>query len=390
MINQSAINPRVFDGFETVQIVIKALQIFLVSILCALCVHTADAQQQSKSPSVDWLTGKELEKASLLAVSGDFQGAPLRQRLMQFAKRQRIGIFVDRRVDPMIELNMSFVDLTVEQFLWKLADQCELGICQVGDVFYVGPRETAKTLPILLLQLHEETAKLRRLKDDGPKWNRKSELSWPQLTEPRALIDNLVVANGINLTNPELIPHDLWPATELPELSLDQQFALLIVGFDLWFVRSSQGQTALTQLPAIEEGVCTVNNVEDAKQVARSLRAEIEGGKFTGSGRTIKMAGSVETLFDARRWLINQQKSDGGLPSEHRFTINTTAKRQSILDSIVRQLNYQLSYPPTANEALREMVTIKMDEKPVDAIIAEVLKGTQLTFQIQGSRLVIK
>jgi len=173
-------------------------------------------------------------------------------------------------------------------------------------------------------------------------------------------------------------------------LALDERLALLVVGFDLWLERNKDGEVKLIPMPTIDKGECTVDNVEDAAQAARTLRSEFTDSKFAASGKSIKMTGSADSLLQARRWLVNHQQPELGKSAGHVFSIETTASRGGILASVARQINCQLIYPPSAKQELLEMVTIKMAQQPVDAIIAAVLEGTQLKYQIEGSQLVIK
>ncbi|MCI0335243.1 MAG: hypothetical protein L0228_18695, partial [Planctomycetes bacterium] len=63
----------------------------------------------------------------------------------------------------------------------------------------------------------------------------RGELSWPRLTEPRGLVTSLVEQHGWRIENATRIPHDLWPAGSLPELTLAEQLTVLLIGFDLMF-----------------------------------------------------------------------------------------------------------------------------------------------------------
>ena len=374
---------------------------FFARIIRAMCVSASlfaitmgivwlptPAFSQTDS-SIDWLTGKELKEALRLPVSGDFKSAPIRNRLSEFAKRQRTGVFVDRRVDPNIELEMSFSDLTIEQFLQQLTDDYGLGICRVGDLFYVGPKDSAKILPLLIYQLREDSLKLKRANKSGPNWTSKSTLAWPELTTPRDLIKSVCESNQVELLNDDLIPHDLWPEVSLPPLSLDHQLALLVVGFDLWLELNKSGEVKLTAFPKLESGVCSVEGVKDASRIARNLRSEFEHVKFKATGSKVRMTGSAEDLWQARRWLVKQQVPERSAQATQVYSIETTAQRGSILASLAKQIDCKLNYPPHVKNVLLQRVTINMVQQPVETIIEEVLKGTDLKFQIQGSQLSI-
>ena len=63
----------------------------------------------------------------------------------------------------------------------------------------------------------------------------KQQLAWPRLSEPRQVISAVIEQRGWRVAEPERIPHDLWAAGELPELSVAEVLTVLLIGFDLTF-----------------------------------------------------------------------------------------------------------------------------------------------------------
>lgn len=364
-------------------------------ILTWLCLLPGLGQIQTVGQQVghsdlvtQWLTGKELDKSSRLAVSGEFNGGMLRQSLLEFGKRRKTAIFLDRRVDPSRELNLSLVDLTVEQFLWKVANSCGLGVCRVGDVYYVGPEKTAAVLPVLLNDLRSKSSS-RKLRGEGPNWRVKNNLAWPELSEPRHVTEHLAEQSQFNIVNSAIIPHDLWPAVDLPELALEERLALLIVGFEFWFEQTSPGEIRLIPFPDVNRGSCVVKNVKESAKVARELRQEFTNCKFNGRGHSMTIAGPVDEMNQAVKWLIEHQQVEQGDPSFSRFSLDTTASRGGILNTIARQMGLKLEFAPDLKQILNERVTIKMNQQPIDAIVAEVLKGTNAKFSFEDGQLTI-
>ncbi len=392
MVNQCAVKPRVFARRRSVTNVTSGIrQAVIFAWFCFVAVfqlQTAGQQVGQTDAATPWLTGKELDQSSRLEVSGEFNGGFLRQSLMEFGARRKTAIFIDRRADPTRELNLVLIDLTFEQFLWKVASSCELGACRVGDVYYVGPKKTAAVLPVLLDELKSKSTS-RRLRGEGPRWRVKGKLAWPELSEPRQLIEELAQQNELVITNPEIIPYDLWPAVELPELSLEERLALLIVGFDLWFEQTSPREIKLVPLPAVETGSRVVTNVSESAKVARELRQEFASCKFNGRGNSMTITGPVDEMSQAVNWLVDHQQIEQGDPSLSRFSLDTTASRGGILHTIARQLGVKLQFAPELKPLLDERVTITMNEQPIDTIVAEVLKGTGTRFNIDHEHLTI-
>src|SRR2546426_35264 len=63
----------------------------------------------------------------------------------------------------------------------------------------------------------------------------KQSTTWARLSEPRGIIASLIEKRGWRVANAEKIPHDLWAAGVLPEMTLAEQLTVLLIGFDLTF-----------------------------------------------------------------------------------------------------------------------------------------------------------
>src|SRR5690606_12894399 len=117
--------------------------------------------------------------------------------------------------------------------LHAIATQRKLGYAQLESVAYLGPPETAARLRTrAALRLDEA----RALPDSvGNKFLNQRDWSWPELTEPRSLLGTLATEGGVEIVNPTAIPHDLWPAVELPPLRWLDRMTLLAAQFGLTY-----------------------------------------------------------------------------------------------------------------------------------------------------------
>ena len=93
---------------------------------------------------------------------------------------------------------------------------------------------------------------------------------WDDLTEPRQLVDALAEEAGVEILGVERIPHDLWPAADLPPLSWIDRLTLIAAQFELSFELDKTGRRA--QLVPMPEDVAVVRSYQagaDAAVVAR-------------------------------------------------------------------------------------------------------------------------
>ena len=67
----------------------------------------------------------------------------------------------------------------------------------------------------------------------------------------RESLASIAETYAVSITNIQAIPHDLWPAGQLPRLGLVEQVTLIAAGFDLTFRMDANGKTVtLIPIPA--------------------------------------------------------------------------------------------------------------------------------------------
>ncbi len=58
---------------------------------------------------------------------------------------------------------------------------------------------------------------------------------WDELAEPRGLVQELAREASVQIAGLDTIPHDLWPAANLPSLAWTDRMTLVLAGFGLTF-----------------------------------------------------------------------------------------------------------------------------------------------------------
>ncbi|MCS7237712.1 MAG: hypothetical protein NZ899_05510 [Thermoguttaceae bacterium] len=182
-------------------------------------------------PATAFLAGPQLERRLQDRVTVGFTEQTFRRVLRSLSQGYQIAVFLDRRVDPDRVITLVERDISVREVLTRLAELGEGEVVWVGPVAYVAPREKgwqALAGAELCQQLTENFPPPQR-----QAWQQVSPLAWPDFSTPRDLIVSLVRQIGWDVTSPELIPHDLWAAQELPPLALAEKLGLLLAPFDL-------------------------------------------------------------------------------------------------------------------------------------------------------------
>lgn len=352
-----------------------AFRMFLLALFCGQLPLLAQDNTQ-------WLSGRKLEQAAKRSpIFVNWQQVPLHSQLHALSRNLQIAILLDRRVDPSQLVDRQDRDLTFEKFLWKLGAKENLGVCQIGDIYYLGPEETALALPFAVESLSEKLAEANLPAQLKKALSEKIAFKSPKAFEPGNWLMQDAASKEISLLNPEEIPMDWWAPIDWPSMPRYQAYALLAAGFGLSLQLEEAGlrfvkldlPAELTReyaLPSLKE-----LSLEALQKQHPQIKLERQKDKLTATGPTAAF-GSLE------RQLGTESQSSTAEISERRFTLNKTkAPRGSILATIAQQLGLKLKFDDDARAALNERIEIDVQQVPLQELMEKVLAGTELAYQ---------
>lgn len=193
--------------------------------LMALLVGQATADEP------DWATGPALQLRLDEPVDIFWSNNPLRRAFDSISQARRTATLIDRRVDPGRELSVSLKGVPLEAALKRIAAGQGLELSRLDNILYLGHAASAGRLAAARAEL---AADIRRLpKQAQRKLFARKAVAWPDLAEPRDLIDRLARENGVKIERLDLMPHDLWASADLPPLTLADRLMLIAFQFDL-------------------------------------------------------------------------------------------------------------------------------------------------------------
>lgn len=361
----------------------------LFAILAVFCGNSCSVEGGFAQETTDWLVSTKLTKAAQTqAVSVDWQGAPLRQRLGSLSRRQRASVFLDRRVDGSQTVDFSVSNVSLEECLWRLCDQLELGLCRVDDVYYVGPRVAAANLIQQVAALKETVDGADRA--SRRRWERAETLTVQRLAEPRMLVQTVCDSIGVSLLDADAIPHDLWEQTHLPPTEAATKLSLLLVGFGKSF-ESNIGldQLSLVDFPNPELVTRVFQLGENAKAGARLIEDKMPDVQIETNSRSLKVTTSADKSLRVHRLLVSMQKPEIADLSRQVFTLTTVNKRGTILATIANQIDREFSFEPEQVELLNQRIELDLVNAPVEQVIAAALAGSGLEYRITAEALEI-
>ncbi len=327
-----------------------------------------------------WRQGTDLSKAALVEIRGRWVDAPLRGLVEQVGRSRRIPVFVDRRVDPNITVTFSAAGVNWEQFLHQVGKQHGFGFCRLEGIYYFGPVRTAARLPSQFQKLKAWVAKNRTY---SANWLQATKLDWKQLASPQLMFQEIASQLDLEWVGPQ-IPHDLWPATNLPEVSVLLKSVLLTVGFDKWFLISKSGKKLkLIPFPETEAVEYKVRMGKPSSNLLRNLRARFPRVRFDQAGKTVTLEGELDPVVEAIGAVVKAQVVLAGkrVP-DATFTAEFAGQRGSVLASVAQQLGLSLNFENQIRPVLNQHVTFSVVDETAESIVTKALQGTGLKFRM--------
>ena len=342
----------------------------------------------AQEPSVPWLTGPSFERtARKNAVSADWVQAPLGTQLRSFSSAQQIAVFLDRRIDPTQLVDLRSADLTLEQFLWSVADKFDLGVCEVENVFYLGPKEVTAVLPVLIDELIVQANNCEASAIQKRSMLGSYEFNETGPFEPMVAFRQIADLHQVKILDDSKLSMDLWSGTSLPEMPALVCMSLIVVGFDCWLDVSANGDLSVIEFPKVANLARSFKGDGNLKTLTEQLKKDLPQLSVITKHGAIQVSASPAELSDVDRWLVAQQRPTRSASSEKRFTLKTLATRGKILSSIANQLSIKLTVEESLKSTLDERIEIDVNGVSIQDLLRKTLEGSNIDYLIQPGEL---
>lgn len=379
----------------------------LVTICWALVAHwiaaSAEGVFAGATADMAWVTGEALQARLDAVIPKVFwSGAPLRLVVRSLSTNQRIGILIDRRVDPDQPVDLTLDDVTVRTLLEKIVEPRELGWTRVGSVIYLGPAETAAILRTLSVLRHNDAAKLPA--GAAAAFRRSEPLAWDDFATPRELLTRLAQSGGIAIEGLGQVPHDLWAAADLPAFPWVDRLTLLAVQYDLTFRVKADGRSIeLTPLPDNVALVRRYPGGRDPQRLAEQWAELVPDSQLKVVDGDVWVRGRVEdheriasASGDKPRGQAKRPPPRGtpGKRQEIRFTVqNAKGPLDRLLDELGQKLGVEVKIDrealARAGISPQQIVAFSVKDATRDELFEAVLAPAGCTFRRDGNAIVV-
>ncbi len=355
--------------------------------------ESGNAPAAGSSARVAWATGAALAERLNDPIGVTLRGGPLREGLYQLGRTQEVAVLLDRRIDPGQELDVVLSQVPLGQAFRRIAEAGNMGVAQLGPLFYFGPEPAAARLRTLAAMKRDELQRLPR--DVALRLAQSRRWRWDDLATPRELLGTLAKEGRFALEGMEQVPHDLWAGAELPPLALLDRLAVIAIQFDLTFSAASDG--AAMRLVPIPSEVAVVRRYPGGAQPAATAAKLAEfapGAEVRISGSDVYVKGTVEEHEQISAARSPPRAEPGRAVVDDvvhtridRLTVENVAVG-AVLKRIASQLNLELKYDHAAlgraGASLNREISIHAEGISLDQLLAEIGGAAGLAIRREG------
>lgn len=366
---------------------------FFVFVIRGTFSFAADAE------AITLKAGTEFKKQLTTPVGLSWSEVPLREGLSRLARAHEVAVFLDRRADPSQELAFECKSLPLEQVLQIIALKSDLAYYSLPSVVYLGKIESVSGYAAANSRLKQH---LDRLSPVAKKyWTTPQPANWPEGTIPADVLQDWFKATSIQLTNPDALPLDVWPAIQLPAMPRYEQLSLLLAGFGLTCEFSSDGKLArLSPIPVPNSTIQKFPLAVKAQgeELVANLKKELPTSKFRLEGSQLVFEGKPADFSTVQKVIkgipLGNETANSNTstsPADKRFTL--TAQQQpagAILRAIAKEQGLTLEIPPQLISRLKEQVNISAKNVTLSELLEQAIGPLGLKATVEGKSLKIQ
>ncbi|MDA7951588.1 MAG: hypothetical protein MPJ24_08875 [Pirellulaceae bacterium] len=376
------------------------------NIACSNRAQPRGQRHLATSGQDDYLQGEKLVQRLKIPISYYWRNQSFRHAAMTSSKEWQVYFFIDRRLNPRATINLEYSGGSLEEGISALAHTISGESAPLHGLVYIGPKEMAHKISTLIFLRKQEISKepLTSLSiQQKNSLRRREKESWPILSTPQAILERIAKKQGFTVTNLDLVPHDLYPETDLPPLDFTEKFSLLLAGFDLTY-QLNPAQKSITLKPIPSPLTLTktfsLRQKNSPQEIASFLKETYPLATIELNGKKIRVTSTLYTLDKVGAHLSDLAKQENGKITQQNSSSNETARKTytitvknqpalAVLGAITSQTDYTYTIAPKLQPLLQTHISFSAEKANLDRLLRETLSPVGLRFHLDGKKIVI-
>ncbi len=357
------------------------------------------AGENTDDAPISWHTGSLFRRELERPVNVIRTSVTVREMIARLGKLHQVAILLDRRIDPDRIIDVQLTQTTLLEGLSLLAAQLDADIATVGSTVVIGPPQDVDRTLTLIRRMHDETRALHDppAKPQAVDWSHRHTFAWEDLARPIDVLEVIADRGSVELEQADLVPHDLWAAGSLHDVTVPEALMLVLGQYDLACRISDDGRRAEIYR---EAGRITfeqrrtprgMNAAEAADLVQREWPqaiVKVQGRQLHIEATALEHERIAESLNPARR--RPEQTGDVSLgPLERRqFTFQVVRKPLSAVIRTLEANDMIVEYNAAALRAagidLDEKVSLKLEKASAAELFQALCEPLGIQYRING------
>lgn len=351
----------------------------IAALLLLIVLPVAVAEEQA-IPDRLW-PSKTLTGQLGQSVSVHWNDVSLRDAVERLRQSQRLCVWLDRRIDPTIEIDLSANNESLASVVEQLATRAGGAYVAIGEIVYIGTPKSARDARTVLELCRREVLRLNAARRRSVQ--RRSHLDIPRLAKPRELVEQIAGRAGLQVNNTRMVPHDLQTAMSISAVPASDLLGLMLLEFDLTWKASNDGRSI--EVVPLQQPV-TVRRSYDRQQLATMPSGVIAEDAISPhpDGKQFWIDARVE-LHDR----IAGRRRDAPIrrPDSTRQVYSLRVEQQPIgpiLDQLAKKLSLQLDMSDIDNATRNQRVSFQVEDADIDELLQAACKSGGLMWEREG------
>lgn len=304
------------------------------------------------------------------------KNSPLRETLASIALQASLTLWLDRRVDPDLLVDLTARDQPLGEILHDLASRTSTSFGMIESTLYWGPAGSGPRIEAAHWQLL----------CDHPELRPRTSFSWEPISEPSQLLQKLAANESLRWISLDPIEHDLWNEGHMESTTRAGLLTLMLAGFESTVqVQSSDQPIPLQIVPLPETSEVSASYPASPRSKVEAFLKSHPHSKARVDSGAIQLVGPAA---DHRDWVWGvpsktaPRSPPGSDPlAKQRFTARLQGTLAEVLQSLADSQGMQFQPWPLPESLAAMRIDVETDKASIDQLLEKIGAASRLSFR---------